>query len=628
MAENSLVPTSFRESAPRYNVCIIHSGSEAELSFEQFIRSKLAGLRLSCGPMNYDNSDADFAIFNGNLKTINYSQNVVIVFSQESKKNWRFRVERLIALYLHASKSPSMKIIPVALGNTPIPTKYGFFQELVVEGSSNWSYKLLQVLTEGESPDIRNLATEEFANDGKENVKAPSDEVSNDRLDEDFDELQTEFDMKCFERLEKFLRGSDSLEEDEESNTELKELESLMTQLCKRLESASYRNKLKFSQMNSNSGLFWYIGQMGLNNVHKMLMTGCGINVQNDILSLEWKTFEENLMHSAVTLADIVNFSKFIGIKRIAIKFNKETHDAIEKHYGESWQLLVEFAERILKHRFYPQGKEMLTYHVCINGNPGTGTCYAMNQTGRKLFLDNFRGQREYYSDLDARLKTYHSWPYSSIVKPIDLAKAGFIYSGHEDTITCFSCNQSVYNTKAESQLTNIMVHVQWNDNCVFLKSLPSYKEVRRKLKSQQILDDKDFTKLSIRFSTFDKDLPKGVCLEFARAGFYQSIKEKENLGIVCYSCGIKLSYIRLAQDPWIEHIRWNRNCQHVLKKRGKGFIKGILHALRADGESLDDVFAEVVIETYIMKHKPTEDGEKEERQRNEEIMVDDIELD
>ena len=198
MTENSL--TSNRNPAlhPHYDVCIVHSGSDAEISLEQFIRSKLSVLRLSCGPMNYDNSDADVAIFNDNLKTINCSKSVVIVFSQQSKKNMRCRFERLFALHLYANISNGPQLIPVALGKAEIPEKYAITQHLVVEESSNWSYKLLQVLVEKETPEIRSMVTEEFANEGKENVSTPRDEDSNDEMDGDFNELRTAFDVMCF----------------------------------------------------------------------------------------------------------------------------------------------------------------------------------------------------------------------------------------------------------------------------------------------------------------------------------------------------------------------------------------------------------------------------------------------
>ena len=200
------------------------------------------------------------------------------------------------------------------------------------------------------------------------------------------------------------------------------------------------------------------------------------------------------------------------------------------------------------------------------------------------------------------------------------MASAGFIYSGHEDTVTCFSCNQSLFGQMDISKLgfglkssdtsgfDLILNHLYWNDNCAFLKPRPDYEQLKRMinaLRATEFSDDEDrflFANCATRFSTFDRDLPKLTCLEFARAGFYQMVNEKENLSIVCYSYGIKINSVRLSQDPWIEHIRWNRNCKHVIDKKGNGLIKGVLHALRTDGESPDDVFAEVIIETFIMK--------------------------
>ena len=435
------------------------------------------------------------------------------------------------------------------------------------------------------------MVTEEFANEGKEKVFIPKNEDSNDKTDGDFNELRTAFDVMCFELLDEFFRGSDSFEEDEEANTELKEIESLQRQLCEKVESASIQTKLKFSQMNSTSGLFPYIGQMGLNNVHKILMNGCGMTVRKDMISLNWKTFEQNLLRSTITLADIVNFSKFIGIRRIAIQFNKEAHDAIAMYYGMGWKtLLVAFAEKILQRRFTHQDKEMMTYGICINGNPSHATKYVINETGRKLFLKKFSDQCENYSDLDTRLETYRNWPQKSSASPTDLAKTGFIYSGYKDTVTCFSCNQSISINKSDHPDEWLLCHMVWNDNCSFLKSHksyerlkplmshPSYEQSKPYFKQSPTLMDLcvdcirafEFSSCYKRLSTFDRYLPILKCFEFARAGFIQVLNEEENLSVICYRCGIQMHSVQLQQDPWVEHIRWNPNCTHVIKEKRK----------------------------------------------------------
>ena len=150
----------------------------------------------------------------------------------------RCRFERLFALHLYANISNGPQLIPVALGKAEIPEKYIITQHLVVEESSNWSYKLLQVLAEKETPEIRSMVTEEFANEGKEQVSIPKNEDSNEESSGDFNELRTAFDVMCFELLDEFLRGSDLPQEDE-TNTDLEEIIFLQNQLCRKLESSS-----------------------------------------------------------------------------------------------------------------------------------------------------------------------------------------------------------------------------------------------------------------------------------------------------------------------------------------------------------------------------------------------------
>ena len=45
------------------------------------------------------------------------------------------------------------------------------------------------------------------------------------------------------------------------------------------------------------------------------------------------------------------------------------------------------------------------------------------------------------YSKYDDRYPTFHTWPKSHPVRPQAIARAGFIYTGHGDKVTCPWCN-------------------------------------------------------------------------------------------------------------------------------------------------------------------------------------------
>lgn len=612
--------TTIQTSSKQYDIAIVHSGSEADRRLELFIREKLDILKLSCGPMNYDRNEADSAIFNDNLRTIKQSRKVVLIFSPTSRKVKRCRFERLFALHLHVRfKLPI--VIPIVIGNIQIPDKYLVFQQVVVKTSNSWCANLLRALVAGTTEQLPKLKDDIFVNEGRKDIELfiETEEVLDDMNEFEFDEFGTAFDTICFEFLDEFMKNTLGKTH---ANNELDEILQLQTQLCGRLENSSLQTRMEFLRMNSTSGIFSYIGQMGLNNVHKLLMQGCGINVTHDLISLKWKTFEQNLICNSITLSDIVNFGKFVGIRRISIKFDKESYDNIEKHYGKDWQkLLVMFAENIMKKRFHESDDQVITYQININGRVGPSAENFINDTGRSIFLDNCELHKEHFQELTNRLQTYENWPSHLITKPLELAKAGFIYSGHGDTVTCFSCNQSysgVDNLGNPSTYQEALInHCYWNQDCDFLKAVPEYQDVQtsaddiRKFRQQTGVDRASviFHTTSARLSTFDSSLPKLRCLDFAKAGFYQTSFATDCFSISCFSCAVHMYSVKLSQDPWIEHVRWSPKCQYILTRRGQQFVESILRVLAAENEG--DVHTEVVIETFVLK-TDRKDSEKE----------------
>ena len=48
------------------------------------------------------------------------------------------------------------------------------------------------------------------------------------------------------------------------------------------------------------------------------------------------------------------------------------------------------------------------------------------------------------YISLEKRLKTFEHWPIPDIVKPEDVAKSGFYYTGISDIVDCYHCDISL----------------------------------------------------------------------------------------------------------------------------------------------------------------------------------------
>lgn len=66
------------------------------------------------------------------------------------------------------------------------------------------------------------------------------------------------------------------------------------------------------------------------------------------------------------------------------------------------------------------------------------------------------------------RLETYEGWPESSPIKPLDLARAGFYYTGSGDQVRCFSCDLQLGQWK-EGDIP-LVEHKRRNITCDFLQ--------------------------------------------------------------------------------------------------------------------------------------------------------------
>lgn len=71
------------------------------------------------------------------------------------------------------------------------------------------------------------------------------------------------------------------------------------------------------------------------------------------------------------------------------------------------------------------------------------------------------------FATVDARLKTFETWPLGLPQKPEDLADAGLYYSGVRDEVKCFHCDGGLRGWEAEDDPW--IEHAKWYPHCQYL---------------------------------------------------------------------------------------------------------------------------------------------------------------
>lgn len=208
------------------------------------------------------------------------------------------------------------------------------------------------------------------------------------------------------------------------------------------------------------------------------------------------------------------------------------------------------------------------------------------------------------YPDLNSRLQTYNNWPKPEVSK-INLAKAGFIYTGQDDVVICPYCNVEGFRWEvADNPMAD---HRGWSPHCPFLRSnvdsdstsiarvnqvtsprgnqdtcglygievVPNSVPVdlqRLGIQASRGPSYTDKVTLESRLKTF-QHWPQGIKqrpAQLAEAGFFYTGFGDQTL---CYSCGGGLQDWLEKDDPWEQHALWFGKCKHVNLKKGPEFV-------------------------------------------------------
>ena len=68
----------------------------------------------------------------------------------------------------------------------------------------------------------------------------------------------------------------------------------------------------------------------------------------------------------------------------------------------------------------------------------------------------------------DTRLSSFDTWPCQIKPEKQELARAGFMYTGHSDRVKCVVCNVELHNWLSNENA--LREHAKWSPDCSFLK--------------------------------------------------------------------------------------------------------------------------------------------------------------
>ncbi|XP_065340490.1 baculoviral IAP repeat-containing protein 7-B-like [Cloeon dipterum] len=216
------------------------------------------------------------------------------------------------------------------------------------------------------------------------------------------------------------------------------------------------------------------------------------------------------------------------------------------------------------------------------------------------------------------------NWQY---VGPFSLAKSGFYYTGDQDNVRCVFCNLEVRGW--EEGDTADREHRRWNPNCPFLCNRQSVQNIEIGSEQTEVQHDAigntpigtnpftppeglrkygqyvqvlvsttcflltaldlniqdwckpsntRFVTLKSRLDSFSGFWPKNLRQnphDLACAGFFYTGRGDR---VICFHCNLGLKDWDPNDDPFIQHCKWNSNCQYLLMRKGHTFIKNVLH--------------------------------------------------
>ncbi|XP_066527037.1 baculoviral IAP repeat-containing protein 7 isoform X3 [Hoplias malabaricus] len=194
----------------------------------------------------------------------------------------------------------------------------------------------------------------------------------------------------------------------------------------------------------------------------------------------------------------------------------------------------------------------------------------------------------------EERLRSYRQWPGDAVVRPGELARAGFFFLGHGDTVQCFCCN-GVLRCWVQGD-DPFGEHQRHFPTCPFVLGR-SVGNIPRPPGSPDSVDGQLLSQLQrigvdeqgsggqavypemesedSRLTTFH-NWPTEASVQpdtLARAGFFYT-GHSDN--VKCFFCDGGLRNWEPGDDPWQEHAKWFPRCEFLLQSRGREYVNNI----------------------------------------------------
>ena len=192
----------------------------------------------------------------------------------------------------------------------------------------------------------------------------------------------------------------------------------------------------------------------------------------------------------------------------------------------------------------------------CTNGE----VCAPMNEA-----VEEHDGWDQ-YKTYEERLETFRRWPGWAGVRPEDLAKEGFYYTGIRDEVRCISCEQLLRLWRPNEDIRQR--HRRYSPNCNFIRSLESPHpgeeghmvpphSPRHGLPETKLFSDMRYEEKRLRSFQGFPSCPVQPA-ELAHAGFYYTGRFD---AVQCFSCHIALRGWEKGDTAEGEHRRHNPFC-------------------------------------------------------------------